>query len=603
MAPPLLSVTDVAVDLGDQLLFSGITLQVMAGERACLVGRNGSGKSTLMRLLAGIMEPDGGTRFVQPGVTAAYLPQEPDLTRFATARDAVIAGLPATEKDEPYRADAALADVGAAPDWVPAQLSGGEARRVALAAAFVSEPEILLMDEPTNHLDLPTIEWLEERLQQFRGALMLISHDRRFLEDLTTRTYWLDRGQLRTLDRGFAHFEAWSEEVLAQEAEEAHKLNRLIAEETRWSREGISARRKRNQGRLRRLQALRAERASQRQVQGTADMILESGAASGKMVIEAERVTKALADRTLLKDFSMRILRGDRIGIVGPNGAGKTTLLRLLTGALEPDSGTVRQGTNLTTVVFEQNRESLDADLSLWETLAPGSDTVDVHGQSRHVVSYLRDFLFAEAQARQPVRSLSGGERNRLLLAKTLTKPANLLILDEPTNDLDIETLDLLQELLTDYDGTVLLVSHDRDFLDRLVTATIVLDGTGAATIHAGGYSDAVHAIAAAKKPGAAKKAARPSANADPAKPAKPKPGKLSYKENRELTELGEKLPALSEQIAKLEQALAAPDLYTKDPQKFARLTQQLEKAQAAHSAAEERWLELEMKREDLAAG
>ena len=493
MAPPVLALKNARLRIGQQELFAGLDAMLAHGDRVCLVGRNGSGKSTLLRVLAGLTELDSGEVFTQPRVTIAYLPQEPQLPPAATLADLVLLGLPAAERSDAarYRADILLADLGMEPERAPQGLSGGEIRRVSLAQALVAEPEVLLLDEPTNHLDLPTIEWLEERLAAFGGSFVVISHDRRFLTRLSTRTWWLDRGTLRSSDSGYAGFEEWSGQVLAAEEADIQRLDKRLEAETHWLHRGVTARRKRNMGRLRNLQDLRQQRRQLIAPPGTVKLPGGTPAMSGRLVIEAEGITKRFGDRTVLEPFSTRILRGDRVGVLGPNGAGKTTLLKLLTGELEPDSGTVRLGTGLEIARFDQHRAQLDPEQTPWEVLCPhGGDRVRVHGFSRHVVGYLRDFLFRDEQARQPVKALSGGERNRLLLAKILAQPANLLILDEPTNDLDIETLDLLEEMLADHPGTLLLVSHDRDFVDRLVTSTIVFEGAGRAREYAGGYSD-----------------------------------------------------------------------------------------------------------------
>ena len=593
MAPPLLALQNIALTFGGNPLLTGAEIAVGKGDRICLVGRNGSGKSTLLKIAAGIVQPDDGTRFVQPGTSIAYLPQEPDMSGFQKVSDYVAGGIGGDSGD--YRVAAWLDIVQLDGKSDPTRLSGGEARRAAIARALVSEPDILLLDEPTNHLDLPTIEWLEGELARFSGSVIIISHDRAFLNRLTAITLWLDRGVVRRLDKGFSEFEAWAEGVLEQERIEQAKLDKLIAQETVWSRQGISARRKRNQGRLRRLYDLRAERRSQIERAGAAKLEADSGAVSGKLVIETKHIAKAYEGRAIVRDFSTRILRGDRVGIIGPNGAGKTTLLRMLTGSLEPDAGTVRLGSNLTIAYLDQSRAQLDPERTLWGTLSPGGDHLHVRGQPRHVVGYLRDFLFEERQAKSPVKALSGGERNRLLLAKALAQPSNFLVLDEPTNDLDIETLDLLEEMLADYDGTVLLVSHDRDFLDRIVTSTIAMEGDGSATEYAGGYSDYL----------------RQRGERRPAKPDEKKPApaserskastKLSYRQQRALDELPNRIAGFEAEIAELEAALADPGLYSRDPKGFQSKTARLSALRDALAAAEDEWLEIEMLREELA--
>ncbi|MAB13336.1 ATP-binding cassette domain-containing protein [Parvibaculum sp.] len=603
MAPPLLALRDIKVDFADQMLIDGAGFSLAPGDRLCLIGRNGAGKSTLLRIAAGLTEADGGERFVQPGTKIAYLRQVPDFAGAETVLDyATAEGAPA------HQAEAVLGDLGLDPAAPTSSLSGGEGRKAALARVLAGEPDVLLLDEPTNHLDLPSIEWLESRLTQFRGAFILISHDRAFLKRLTAGCLWLDRGTIRRLDKGFAQFDEWSEQILAEEEVTARKLDKLIEQETHWSREGISARRKRNQGRLRRLADMRSQRAQRVRQTGRAEMGLETGQASGTLVVEAKNVSKSwpLPDggsRMVVRDFSTRILRGDKVGLIGPNGAGKTTLLKILTGQLEPDEGTIRMGTNLTPVYVDQSRASLDPEATLWDTLCEGGgDQVMVRGQPRHVVSYLRDFLFREQQARQPVKALSGGEQCRLLLARALAKPSNLLILDEPTNDLDMDTLDLLQELLADYDGTLLLVSHDRDFLDRVVTSVIGFEGDGVLREYPGGYSDFIRQRKdEASGSSNAAPARREARAADTRGDAKPKQQtKLSYKDGLALEQLQKRMPEIETEIAALEKRLADPDLYAKNPQKFAKTTEQLDALRAELAQAEERWLELEMKREEL---
>lgn len=599
MAPPLVTLRGLRLTLGDADLFSGLDLTIGPRDRLCLVGRNGSGKSTLMRIIAGQVAADDGEIFVKPGTRVAYLPQEPDMSGFATVADYLHAELGDHEIDAAYRAALLLDAVKLDPAGDPSRLSGGEARRAAIARALMAEPELLLLDEPTNHLDLPTIQWLEATLAARRGALVTISHDRAFLDAVATATLWLDRGVLRRNDAGFAGFESWSETLLTQEAEARAKLDKLIAEETRWSVEGISARRKRNQGRLRRLHGLRAERARQIDRLGRARLDIQSGEGSGKVVIEATDIGKRYGDTQVIEGYSTRILRGDKVGLIGPNGAGKTTLLKLLTGQLAPDQGRVSLGTNLTPSYFDQKRAALDPDLSLWETLCPaGGDKVVVNDRPRHVVSYLRDFLFDDRQARSPVASLSGGERNRLLLAKLLAAPTNLLILDEPTNDLDMDTLDLLQELLSDYDGTLLLVSHDRDFLDRVVTSSIVLEGDGRAVDYAGGYSDYIAQRPPRAPPAAA--ATKPKSRPAPPPVAAKKPTKLSYKDQRDLARLPDEIAALESEITELEARLADADFYSRDPAGFQATADTLDARRARLEQAETRWLELEMRREAL---
>ncbi|APF38106.1 elongation factor 3 [Chelatococcus daeguensis] len=601
MAPPLLQLTDIHLTFGGTPLLTGAELSVGEGERLCLVGRNGSGKSTLLKIAAGLVEEDRGERFAQPTATIRYLPQEPDLSAFATTLAYVEAGL--APGDEPYRARYLLEQLGLTGEEAPANLSGGEARRAALARVLAPEPDILLLDEPTNHLDLPAIEWLESELKNMRSALVLISHDRRFLESLSRATVWLDRGITRRLGKGFAAFEAWRDEVLEQEERERHKLDRKIAMELDWLRYGVTARRKRNQRRLGELGAMRRERREQRRVLGNVDMTVSEAELSGTLVIEAKHIAKAYGERRIVEDFSIRIFRGERVAIVGANGAGKTTLVEMLTGRLAPDAGTVRLGANVAMARLDQTRSALDPEASLTEVLTDGAgDSVVVNGQSRHVVSYMKDFLFSPEQARTPVKVLSGGERARLLLAKALASPSNLLVLDEPTNDLDLETLDLLQEMLADYAGTVLLVSHDRDFLDRAATSVLMAEGQGRFVEYAGGYSDMV----AQRGSGVDARAVEKAKAQKPPKPAAEKPAgpaprkKLSFKDKHALETLPARITELEKTVAELAARLSDEALYARDPDGFARVSAKLAEVQGELSAAEERWLELEMLREEL---
>jgi ATP-binding cassette subfamily F protein uup len=597
VAPPLLALKDIRVNFGDQLLLNGASFALGANDRMCLIGRNGAGKSTLLRIAAGLKEADGGEVFVQPGTRIAYLEQSPDFGKAVTVLDFATGAGAAT-----HEAEAILGELGLDPTALTKTLSGGEGRKAALARVLGNPPDILLLDEPTNHLDLPSIEWLEERLAQYRGALVIISHDRAFLRRLAAGCLWVDRGQVRRLDKGFAEFEDWSEQILADEEVIQHKLDRLILQETQWSREGISARRKRNQGRLRRLYSMREVRANTIARTGRVELAVETGAQSGTLVVEAKRISKSWfradgTERVILRDFSTRIVRGDKIGIIGPNGAGKTTLLKILMGELSPDTGSIRLGTNLTPLIVDQSRASLDPEATLWETLCDGGgDQVMVRDKPRHVVSYLKDFLFRETQARQPIKALSGGEQCRLLLARALAKPSNLLVLDEPTNDLDMDTLDLLQEMLDDYEGTVLLVSHDRDFLDRVVSSVIVLNGDGGAEEYPGGYTDYMRQR---RERADANKSSKTMAT-EPARERSRSSAKLSYKESRALEELAGKMPKLAKEIALLETKLADANLYARDPAGFARMTSQHASLQAELAKAEEDWLVLEMKREEL---
>jgi ATP-binding cassette subfamily F protein uup len=598
MAPPLLQLGGIALTFGGTPLLEGVDLSVAAGERVCLVGRNGSGKSTLLKIVAGLVEPDTGTRFLQPDATIRYLPQEPDLTGFATVTDYVAAGL--GPHGDGHAARYLLEQLGLTGEEDPAQLSGGEARRAALVRVLAPQPDILLLDEPTNHLDLPAIEWLERELAARQAALILISHDRRFLANLSRITVWLDRGKARRIERGFADFEAWRDEVLAQEERDFQKLDRKIEAEEHWMRYGVTARRKRNVRRVAGLQALRQHRREARRAAGTVNMAVAEAERSGTLVIEAKAVSKKY-DRPVVAEFSTRIERGDRIGIVGPNGSGKTTLVNLITGALAPDKGTVKLGANLAMATLDQRRESLNPDWTVSEALTGGrGDTVMIGGQAKHVVGYLKDFLFAPEQVRTPLRVLSGGERGRLMLARALAKPSNLLVLDEPTNDLDLETLDVLEEMIGDYSGTVLLISHDRDFLDRTVNAVLVPEGNGKWVEYAGGYSD----MLAQRGDDIRKPAAKPAAA-----PAKPKPArpvaeaarrKLNFNEKHALETLPDRMAALEAKVRRLQDKLADPQLYARDRATFDKASTALAAAQAELHAAEERWLELELLRTQI---
>ncbi|GAB0114053.1 ATP-binding cassette domain-containing protein [Acidisoma sp. C75] len=599
--PPLLMLQDIHVNLGSTPLLRGAELAVSQGERICLIGRNGSGKSTLLKIAAGLMPMDQGSRFIQPGATIRYLPQEPDLSAFPSTLAYVEDGM--GPGDDPYRAISLLGALGLSGEEKPARLSGGEARRAALARALAPAPDLLLLDEPTNHLDLPAIEWLEEELGRMRAGLVIISHDRRLLLNLSRSLIWLDRGTTRRIDRGFAAYEDWREELLAQEEAEHHKLSRQIAREEDWMRYGVTARRKRNVRRVGELAALRQQYRERNALATGTRMAASEAEGSGKLVFVAEGLGKSY-DRPVVRDLDLRVLRGDRLGIIGPNGAGKSTLLGLLTGRIAPDTGQVKIGTNLEMVTLDQQRASLDPARTLAETLTDGhGELVQVGSEKRHVIGYMKDFMFKPEQARTPVGTLSGGERGRLLLACALARPSNLLILDEPTNDLDFETLDLLQEMLADYAGTVLLVSHDRDFLDRVVTSTLAAEGDGRWTEYAGGYSDMLAQRRADLPPRAAPATVRKSApGASPDSPPPPAASrKMSFKDVDALKKLPAQMDKLQAEIARLQGTLADPGLYARDPKSFAATTAKLGEAEAALAAAEERWLELEMLREDLA--
>ena len=593
---PLLQLSGISLTFGGDPVFDELDLVVHPGDRVALVGRNGSGKSTLMKVMAGLVEPDRGVRVVPPGVSVGYMEQDPDLAGFATLGDYAASCLP---EGEEYKVPMVAEGLKFNPETPVATASGGERRRAALAKLMAEAPELMLLDEPTNHLDIQAIEWLEEELKGTRTAFVLISHDRAFLRALTRATLWIDRGQVRRRESGFDGFEEWRETIWAEEDDARHKLDRKIKAEAKWAVEGISARRKRNQGRVRALAELRAERGSQIRRQGTAALELESGTQSGKRVIEATGIAKIFGDKTIVQDFDLRVLRGDRVAFVGPNGVGKTTLLKMLIGELAPDAGTIKLGTNLEIAVFDQARARLDPNATLCDSLtndplmavSGSSDQVMVRGVPKHVVGYLKDFLFDERQARAPVRSLSGGEKARLLLAKLMALPSNLLIMDEPTNDLDVETLDLLQDILGEYDGTVLLVSHDRDFIDRIATSTIALEGKGRASVYPGGWSDYVTQrvlttdsvtfdnVKGSKAP-------------DPVKPAAKADG-LTFTERKRLEALPALIEKLEAEIGKLSDFLSDPAMFTKEPVKFRKGGEALSERQAQLAACEEEWMAL----------
>jgi ATP-binding cassette subfamily F protein uup len=598
MAPPLLQLRDIALTFGGTPLLQGVDLSVSPGERVCLVGRNGSGKSTLLKIAAGLVAPDSGTRFIQPDATIRYLPQEPDMSGFATTLAYAESGL--TPGDTAHSARYLLEQLGLTGQENPATISGGEARRAALAQVLAPEPDILLLDEPTNHLDLPTIEWLEGELRGRRTALVLISHDRRFLENLSRITVWLDRGRTKRLDVGFGQFEEQRDLILAEEERDQHKLDRKIAAEEHWIRYGVTARRKRNVRRMADIQKLREQRRTYRGTQGKATIEVAESDKSGTLVIEAKAISKSFGERPVVADFSTRIHRGDRIGIVGPNGSGKTTLVSLLTGVLAPDSGTIKLGTNLDVATLDQRRESLNPDWTLREAMTGGSgDTVTVGGQTKHVVGYMKDFLFSPEQIRTPLHALSGGERGRLMLARALARPSNLLVLDEPTNDLDLETLDVLEETLGDYSGTVILISHDRDFLDRVVNSVIAPDGNGKWTEYAGGYSDMIAQRGGDLSGKKAERAAAPK-EARAASDAPKQKRKLSFNEKYALENLPKQMAKLETDMKVLQSKLDDPALYERDRKAFDAATAKLATAQAELHAAEEKWLELEMLREEI---
>ncbi|MFZ1813591.1 MAG: ABC-F family ATP-binding cassette domain-containing protein [Rhizobiaceae bacterium] len=602
MPAPILYLEDIRLTFGGAPLLEGAVMSIGEGDRLCLVGRNGSGKSTLLKIAAGLVEPDSGTRFLQPGITIRYLPQEPDFSGHETVLSYVEAGL--GPGDDHYRAVFLLESLGLGANEQPLALSGGEARRAALARTLAPQPDILLLDEPTNHLDLPAIEWLESELASSRSAMVLISHDRRFLQSLSRQTLWMDRGQTRLLNQGFAAFEEWRDNLLEQEELERHKAERKVVREEHWITHGVSGRRKRNMRRVHELAALRREISSQRKTAGEVEFSTADARKSGKLVAELRSVTKKFGERSIVESFSTIIHRGDRVGLAGPNGAGKTTMVRLLTGALDPDSGTVRLGQNIELLSLDQKREQLKPNWTLRDALTDGSgDLVRLGDTTKHVVSYMKDFLFLPEQAGTPVNVLSGGERGRLMLARGLRTPSNLLVLDEPTNDLDLETLDLLQEFIADYPGTVILVSHDRDFLDRICTSIIASDGDGTWREYAGGYSDMV----AQKGSGVTARKVEKARRSEPAEPratvSQPKPAvRLSFKQKHALETLPGEIAKLESEIARLKKGLADPGLYARDADKFNSWASALSEREASLAALEEQWLELEMLREALGA-
>ena len=594
---PLLQMSGISLTFGGDPVFSDLDLVVQPGDRVALVGRNGSGKSTLMKVAAGLVEADRGEIMIPSGISVGYMDQDPEMEGFATLGDYASSGL---EPGELYKVERAGEGLKFDPERPVETASGGERRRAALAKLMAEAPDLMLLDEPTNHLDIEAITWLERELGAMRAAYVLISHDRAFLRALTRATLWIDRGAVLRQEQGFEAFEGWRDRVWEEEDRQRHKMNRLIRSEARWAVEGISARRKRNQGRVRALQALRAEKAAQIKRQGAAAMAMESGSKSGRKVIEVKGVSKVFGTLQIVRNFDLLVRRGDRLAFVGPNGVGKTTLLKMLLGQVEPDEGSISLGTNLEIAVFDQARAQLDPAMTLWDSLTGDPemrvsgkvDQVMVSGHPKHVVGYLKEFLFDEAQARAAVKSLSGGEKARFLLAKLLAKSSNLLVLDEPTNDLDVETLDLLQELLDDYNGTVLLVSHDRDFLDRVATTTIAMEGNGRATVYAGGWSDYINQRGEVFD----KKEERPTPPKSKVKQElKPRTG-LTFSEKHRLEKLPTEIARLEAEIAKLEELLSDPGLFTREQVKFQKATEALVERQEKLSAAEEAWLLLEEK-------
>lgn len=596
---PIYTLKNIHLAFGDNQLFENVELYINKGDKICLVGRNGSGKSTLLKVIAGVIEPDGGEVFIQPGTQIAYMPQEPNLSSFSSLKDAVLAGLPQDQQGNGYLADIWLERLKIDGKLDPKKASGGECRKAALAQALIKEPDILLLDEPTNHLDIATIETLEEIINEFRGAIIVISHDRMFLNHISKSTFWLDRGRMHINNKGFANFEEWQEQIINQEIIAQNNLNKKIEEETEWLHKGVTARRRRNMGRLRRLIELRRERREQIKQIGNINLSVDEGDFRSKLVIEAKNICKSFGERPIIKDFSTRIIRGNKIGIVGPNGAGKTTLIKLLTKRLETDSGFVRIGKNLEEAYFDQNRLTLDPKKTLWQTLCDKGDHIMVQGHWRHVVAYLKDFLFKPAQAHTPVAALSGGEKNRLMLAKSLAQASNFLVLDEPTNDLDMDTLDLLQEVLDEYAGTILIVSHDRDFLDRVASSIIYLKGDGSAYEHAGSYSELLEKV---KQQSTSVNKANPKANSKSStEVSTPKTvKKLSYNQKRLLEVLPQEITKLDNEINLLTEELSNPNLYQSNPQRFDEASKLLEQKQKEKASKEEAWLELEILSEEL---
>ena len=593
-----MTVKGVRLAFGTNQLFENVEFSINRGDKISLVGRNGCGKSTLLKVISGVQEPDDGEIFIQPHTKISYMPQEPDFTGYKTLRDVVLSGLENTEQNQDYKADILIKELGIREHQAPFESSGGERKKAALAKALIGEPDILLLDEPTNHLDMPTIEKLENIIKSFRGAVVLISHDRMFLSNISQTTFWLDRGIMRRNNKGFKFFEEWQEQVINQEIIEQKNLNKKLEEETEWLHKGVTARRRRNMGRLRRLQQLRQERREQLKQIGSVNLEVEEADLRSKMVIEAKHVNKTYGDRVIVKDFSTRVIKGNKIGIVGSNGAGKTTLVKLLTKRLEPDSGFVRIGKNLEEAYFDQNRDTLDPKKTLWQTLCDKGDHIFVRGKYRHVVAYLKDFLFKPDQAKCPVAALSGGEKNRLMLAVALAKKSNFLVLDEPTNDLDMDTLDLLQEVLAEYEGTVLIVSHDRDFLDKLVTSIIYMKGDGSVVEHIGSYSEVL-----AKISPDAEKEKTTTKNKSCPKNDKPKminTRKLTYNQQRLLQVLPAQIEEIEKKIAEVTENLADTNLYQNDKERFFALSDELKELENQKSEAENQWLEISLLAEEI---
>ena len=595
-APELIALRKARAGHGTPPVIDGADLSIAKGDRLVLVGRNGCGKSTLLAALEGSLAIDAGERYMRPGITITSLPQDPILPESGSVMDFVLKG-----GAEEYRAESLIYALGLDPEMPATNLSGGQIRRASLAAALACDPDVLLLDEPTNHLDLPTIEWLEDELSNFRGAILVVSHDRAFLNHIANGIIWLDRNELRRLNAPFSKFEDWAEELERKEEQEMNLINQQIKAEKRYMLKGVTARRKRNQRRVKKLANLREERIEKTRDSRQSDITAQSASKSGKIIVEAKNISKSYSDITITKNYSLRMLRGDRIGFIGPNGAGKTTLIKMLIGELEQDSGIIKRGSNLKVAWFDQTRQTLDLNSTPWDVIGEGTDRITINGIDRHVIGYLKDFMFDERQARGKIKTLSGGEKNRLMLAKLLMKPVNLLVLDEPTNDLDMETLDLLEEMLSNYDGSLMLVSHDRDFLDRLVTSIIAVEGNGDIQEYVGGYYDYIrqkktldkiaknNAMGAKTKNNNANTAVSTANNK-----------KLTYKDQRDLDMIPDRIISLTKELTDLHQEIDNPELFIKNPDKFNIITNRLTNVEKQLSDLEERWLELEMLKESL---
>ena len=590
---PIYTIKDIKLTFGVKPLFTDVNLNICKGDKVCLVGRNGCGKSTLLKIISGQLDADSGEIFIQPATKVSYMEQNADFSAYNTLRDVILSGLKSEDVNTlAYKADILISHFEINEEMSTLTASGGELKKAALAKALISEPDILLLDEPTNHLDISTIEKLEEIIIKFQGAVIVISHDRSFLNHISNATLWIDRGITHYNNKGFSNFDEWQEEILNQEIIKEKYLNKKLEEETEWLHKGVTARRRRNQGRLRRLQQLRQERREQIKKLGSIDLEIKEADVRSKMIVEAKHITKSFASRDIVKDFSLRILKGNRIGIVGPNGAGKTTLIKLLTKHLEPDTGFVRIGKNLEMAYFDQNREQLNPEKTLWKTLCGEGDHIYVRGHYRHVVAYLKDFLFTPDQAKSPVSCLSGGEKNRLMLALSLARESNFLVLDEPTNDLDMDTLDLLQEVLDEYQGTILLVSHDRDFLNKITTSMLYMSGDGSIIEHVGNYEELYDKYISKE----VKKVNQTKKQVVETKERKNnKTNQLSYKDKRLYEVLPQEISDIETKISEIEKMLSDADLYAKDTNKFYQLSEQLEKLNQEKDEKETKWLEIEM--------